>query len=85
LLAPSPFERKRGETYAEEAAELGASITVEVLSDADRLAAALAAPPRPVLLHIAAHGEGAESGPYAHPYHWAPFVLTAATLAGDIA
>jgi hypothetical protein len=63
LLAPSPFERARGETYAEEAATLGASIATESFSDADRLAGALAALPRPVLLYIAAHGEASPGRP----------------------
>jgi CHAT domain-containing protein len=26
-----------------------------------------------------------EGGPFAHPYHWAPFVLSVATLEGDVA
>jgi CHAT domain-containing protein len=26
----------------------------------------------------------AAGGALAHPYHWAPFILTAATLAGDV-
>ena len=27
----------------------------------------------------------ADGGAFAHPYHWAPFILTASTLSGDIA
>jgi hypothetical protein len=196
LLAPSTDERRRDELYTEEAADLSAFISVATISDDNPLATAVATAPRPVLLHIAAHGEAstdrplqdrgiglngdgsvrltaeqmgaldlagahvnlraclvgiateitsrealgfvwavlgagctalvsavwavnilstrryftyfhhawlaegqsraaahrtacralrAEGGPYSHPYHWAPFILTAATLTGDAA
>lgn len=63
LLVPSPSEQKAGVTYAEEAEALAALLATERVVDADGLAAALTAQPRPALLHVAAHGEASTARP----------------------
>jgi hypothetical protein len=61
LLAPKAGEDKK--LYAKEVKDLSAFMPVAIVSDDNPIAAAVAAAPRPVLLHIAAHGEASTDRP----------------------